>query len=60
MNTAEKRGRKEGEKEGRKEGEKAGVEKTARSMLTEGMDPTLIAKITNLPVTEIEALCKAN
>jgi predicted transposase/invertase (TIGR01784 family) len=64
MNTAEKRGRQEGEKEGRKEGrkegEKEGVEKTARSMLTEGMDPTLIAKITNLPVTEIEALYKSN
>jgi hypothetical protein len=53
-------GEKAGEKAGRKAGEKAGVEKTARSMLVEGMDPALISKITKLPVAEIKALRTPN
>jgi hypothetical protein len=50
--------------EGRKEGEKAGrdeaLQKTARSMLIEGLDSALISRITALPAAEIEALRRPN
>jgi predicted transposase/invertase (TIGR01784 family) len=56
----EKRGRKKGEKEGRKEGRFEALQETACSMLAEGMTVDLIAKITSLPVEEIEALRRPN
>jgi predicted transposase YdaD len=64
----EKKVREEGEKagrdEGRKEGEKAGrdeaLQKTARSMLADGMTPARVAKFVALPVAEIEALRRPN
>lgn len=52
MKTAHREGRAEGLKEGVKEG----VRKTARRMLEEGLEISLIAKITGLLLEEIERL----
>jgi hypothetical protein len=56
----EEKVKEEGREEGREEGEKAGVEKTARSMLADGMALALISKFTDLPIAEIEALRRPN
>jgi predicted transposase/invertase (TIGR01784 family) len=72
INTAKKLGVEEGRELGVEEGRERGLEegmergvekgtfdalrKTARSMLADGMAPDLIAKFTDLPVEEIEAL----
>jgi predicted transposase/invertase (TIGR01784 family) len=68
VKSAEKRGKAEGKAEGRAEGRTEGraegkfeaLRGTARSMLADGMAPDLIAKFTNLPVEEIEALRRPN
>jgi predicted transposase/invertase (TIGR01784 family) len=51
---------KSAEKRGRAEGKFEALRETARSMLADGMAPGLIAKFTNLPVEEIEALRRPN
>jgi hypothetical protein len=43
-------------KKGRLEGEAIGMEKAAKSMLAEGLDPAIIARITKLPKKQIIAL----
>ena len=52
----EKKGKIEGEKKGMIEGEKKGKVEIAKTMLAEGFDPETIAKITKLPLTEIQTL----
>jgi predicted transposase/invertase (TIGR01784 family) len=60
MLSAEKRGRAEGERVGEERGKAEGkieaLRETARSMLSDGMAPDLIAKFTGLAVDEIKAL----
>jgi predicted transposase/invertase (TIGR01784 family) len=56
MNTAKKRGIAEGIEKGIERGKAEALRETARSMLAEGMAPASIAKITSLPIGEIEAL----
>ena len=46
----------EGKIEGRLEGEQLGLEKTAKAMKAEGIDPEIIVRITGLSAAEIEKL----
>lgn len=55
-------GREEGREEGHEEGLEQGREEErraiARNMLSEGLDPDIIAKTTGLTLTEIQALAQ--
>ena len=56
LNAALNKGREEGRAEGRAEGRDAGHEDVARKMLAEGIEISFIAKVTGLPVGDIERL----
>ncbi|GAA3412703.1 hypothetical protein ACFFNY_33140 [Paenibacillus hodogayensis] len=47
-----------GEAKGEAKGEARGIAKAARAMLIEGIDMTVIAKVTGLSVAEIERLAE--
>ncbi len=49
-------GREQGREQGIKEGERKGLEKTAMTMLQEGVEVAFIAKVTGLSVADIEQL----
>jgi predicted transposase/invertase (TIGR01784 family) len=56
MLEGERKGMLEGERKGMLEGERKSKLETAAAMLAEGLDPSLIAKVTELPMMEIEQL----
>ncbi len=56
LSAALKKGREEGRTEGREKGREEGHEDVARKMLAEGFDISLIAKMTDVPVAEIEKI----
>jgi predicted transposase YdaD len=60
LKCARDEGREEGEARGvaigREEGEARGLERTARNMLGEGLEPALVARCTNLSLEAVKAL----
>jgi predicted transposase/invertase (TIGR01784 family) len=59
-----KEGKIEGKEEGMKEGMKEGIKKekleTAKKMKKLGLEATLIAQVTNIPIAEIKGMRVAN
>ncbi len=56
MQEGREQGMQEGREQGIKEGERKGLEKTAMTMLQEGVEVAFIAKVTGLSVADIEQL----